>query len=94
MTDPVNRFVAGFLGTPLMNFFNGRIIFKNDEPYFEMGQETIQLPHRLNVTLAELQEKKMVLGVRPESISQNKIDGLEITVSMLRLILSNRLVTI
>ena len=74
---PVNKFVAGFLGTPPMNFFNGRIIFKNDVPYFEMSQEMIQLPRRLGVTLASYREKEMVLGIRPESFSQSKIDDLE-----------------
>ena len=74
---PVNKFVAGFLGTPPMNFFNGQLIIKKDKPFFEMGQEAIQLPHRLNDRLAECKEKKMVLGVRPESISPNKIEGLE-----------------
>jgi multiple sugar transport system ATP-binding protein len=74
---PVNRFVAGFLGTPPMNFFDGRIIFKNDRPCFDMGQEFLQLPRRLSANLAGYKEKQMVLGVRPESISPNKIEGLE-----------------
>ena len=32
---PVNKFVGGFIGTPPMNFINGRIIKKGDKFYFD-----------------------------------------------------------
>jgi multiple sugar transport system ATP-binding protein len=65
---PANRFVAGFLGSPTMNFFegelvadNGRLLWRNaalavdvsDYPFAEIPQ-----PHQ-----------KTVLGVRPEHIT-------------------------
>ncbi len=63
---PVNRFVAGFLGTPPMNFFDGKIIFRNDDVYFDDGANKILLPAAWRERLAKYKDKPMVLGVRPE----------------------------
>jgi multiple sugar transport system ATP-binding protein len=35
---PVNRFVAGFIGTPPMNFFDGALSLKDGQMFFEEGQ--------------------------------------------------------
>ncbi len=72
---PVNKFVAGFLGTPPMNFFTGRIIPRNDGLRFDFGDETIGLPQRLRTVLGEYCGKEMILGVRPENISPNDCAG-------------------
>ncbi len=68
---PVNRFVAGFFGTPPMNFFTGRIRSHNDGLCFDLGGETIELPQRLETVLGQYCGKEMILGVRPENISPN-----------------------
>ena len=72
---PVNKFVAGFLGTPPMNFFTGRIKSLNDTLCFEIGDDTIALPQRLRTVLAECCGRQMILGVRPENISPNDCAG-------------------
>jgi multiple sugar transport system ATP-binding protein len=41
---PVNRFVAGFLGTPAMNFMSGRIARQNGAAYFEVAGARVRLP--------------------------------------------------
>ena len=66
---PLNRFVAGFLGTPPMNFFTGSVKFENDTPCFILGSETVVLPQRLRTALADYRDKEMVLGVRPQNLS-------------------------
>lgn len=66
---PVDRFVAGFLGTPAMNFFSGRIIFGAGRCYFDQGTARIGLPDRWNDLLPGYENKEMILGVRPESFS-------------------------
>jgi multiple sugar transport system ATP-binding protein len=65
---PANRFVAGFIGSPPMNFFTGRLQFNNDSACFVMGPETITLPRHLNKILADYRSREMVLGVRPEHL--------------------------
>ncbi len=73
---PVNKFVAGFLGTPPMNFFAGDLKLKNDTAYFAIGNDTVRLPQRLKNVLRDYYDKQMVLGVRPENISPQQSPGL------------------
>ena len=75
---PVNRFVAGFIGTPPMNFFAGRVEFKSDGNFrFQISNFKLELtlPHRLRAVLANHHDKKMVLGVRPEHLSLHPFSG-------------------
>lgn len=73
--QPANRFVAGFLGTPPMNFFNGRVELKNDIPRFVMSDTEIALPKEISDNLAAYKAKEMVLGIRPEHLSLVPIEG-------------------
>ena len=73
--QPVNKFVAGFLGTPPMNFFAGSLKLKNDTAFFVIGNNTIKLPQRLRNVLRDYYDKQMVLGARPENISPEQFPG-------------------
>lgn len=72
---PANRFVAGFLGTPPMNLFPGRVEFENDSPRFVIDGETIVLPQRLAAALGDHRGEQMTLGIRPEDISPPERPG-------------------
>jgi multiple sugar transport system ATP-binding protein len=72
---PVNKFVAGFLGTPPMNFFAGNLKLKNDSAYFAIGNDAVRLPQRLRDVLQKYDGKQMALGVRPENISLHQYPG-------------------
>lgn len=64
---PVNRFVAGFLGTPPMNFFEGKIQTNGSGSVFVLTDGTsITLS---NVNLSEYTGKEMILGIRPEHLT-------------------------
>lgn len=69
---PRNRFVAGFLGTPPMNFLSGQI--EKSGPNFTFmengtGGIKIPLPPGLNQSLAERKTGTQIsLGIRPEAI--------------------------
>ncbi len=41
---PVNRFVAGFVGTPPMNFLDGRLLSEGGDIFFDGGECRIRLP--------------------------------------------------
>ncbi|MCK4628959.1 MAG: sn-glycerol-3-phosphate ABC transporter ATP-binding protein UgpC [Sedimentisphaerales bacterium] len=73
--QPVNRFVAGFLGTPPMNFLTGRLDFRNDTACIAIGNDTIILTQRLKAILADYRNKEMVLGIRPENLSAHQFPG-------------------
>ncbi|MEJ7738391.1 MAG: sn-glycerol-3-phosphate ABC transporter ATP-binding protein UgpC [Chitinophagaceae bacterium] len=66
---PENRFVAGFIGSPTMNFLNGTI--EKREVYFFIppsGHYKINLGKEVSSTLRNYIGKPLQLGVRPENI--------------------------
>ncbi len=68
--NPVNMFVAGFIGTPQMNFINGSLAKKGNDVYFEFEGNSIKVPAD-KANAPELQEyigQEVVVGIRPESI--------------------------
>jgi multiple sugar transport system ATP-binding protein len=60
--NPANRFVAGFIGTPSMNFFEGTIV---DGAFREEGPNGLVIP--LGPLLPDVGEA-VALGVRPEHL--------------------------
>ncbi|PYJ00173.1 MAG: hypothetical protein DME25_21350 [Verrucomicrobia bacterium] len=68
---PANRFVAGFIGSPPMNFFHGTLAGKGNGLSFQTdgGEPTFKLQaSTFKVQLDGYAGKKVVLGLRPESI--------------------------
>ncbi|MGE0479502.1 MAG: ABC transporter ATP-binding protein [Phycisphaerae bacterium] len=63
---PVNRFVAGFVGTPPMNFLNGRIARDGGRLAFDDGQQRLHLCAAHAERLADRVDRPVVLGVRPD----------------------------
>ena len=66
---PANRFVAGFVGTPPMNFFDGCVIESDGAFVFEFCERRLSLAAERVPGLAGLVGRRLVLGVRPEAIS-------------------------
>ncbi len=77
---PVNLFVAGFIGTPQMNFFKeSTLVSKNGKVYINfVGNNSILLPNSVVERIKNIQEyldtgKTITLGVRPEDIHQDQM---------------------
>jgi multiple sugar transport system ATP-binding protein len=66
---PVNRFVAGFVGMPPMNFLEGTIAADGDLLWFDEGTGKIAVPAWARSALGAKVGAKVVLGVRPQAIS-------------------------
>ena len=64
---PRNKFVAGFIGSPAMNFVEG-IIEDGTGTVFNEGSFRLPVPAHLTSALHEYSGKKVVLGIRPESL--------------------------
>ena len=91
---PVNQFVAGFIGSPQMNFFEGKLTGTKDKVYVEFGLEKILLPKdkvKLIVNLDKYlnTDKEIVFGVRPEDfhdedvwVKDSKKEKISITVDV------------
>ncbi|MBQ8432336.1 MAG: sn-glycerol-3-phosphate ABC transporter ATP-binding protein UgpC [Clostridia bacterium] len=76
--EPVNLFVAGFIGTPQMNFLNGTLEKKADGLYFVYEGNALKLPKEKaeNPALAEYIGKEVVGGLRPECIHDD-VSGID-----------------
>jgi multiple sugar transport system ATP-binding protein len=66
---PANRFVAGFVGIPPMNFFEGRIARGDGRPRFDTGFGMLDLPDGLAAGVADRADQPYVVGARPEALS-------------------------
>ncbi|MCI7643428.1 MAG: sn-glycerol-3-phosphate ABC transporter ATP-binding protein UgpC [Lentisphaeria bacterium] len=73
--NPVNVFVAGFIGTPPMNFFKGNIVAEGDELYFAEATFKLKLPRENRDKLKPYVGKGVIFGVRPEDVSGIKTEG-------------------
>ena len=67
--DPADRFVAGFVGMPPMNFFEGKVRKRDAGMIFETNGDKLVLPEHKRESLAGYVDKDMVLGVRPEHLT-------------------------
>jgi len=86
---PANMFVAGFIGSPPMNFFTGTLIATGSQYVFQEtnGKGDMQ-PNAISVPLQDSRAdalkpfigKKIVLGIRPEHIKEKRQDNSEISI--------------
>ena len=70
---PINQFVAGFIGTPQMNFFTGKLTGTKTKVYIEFGMDKILLPKDKVELIVNLEkylntDKEIVFGIRPEDL--------------------------
>ena len=66
---PCNLFVAGFIGSPQMNFIDSVLVKKQDGYYVEFGTYSIKIPEgKLVDGIDEYVGKDVVLGIRPENL--------------------------
>lgn len=67
---PVNMFVAGFIGSPQMNFINVTVEKQGDSVYLKFGEHKIKLPEAKAKKLegTDYYGKDVVMGIRPESM--------------------------
>ena len=65
---PVNRFVAGFIGSPAMNFIKGTIIKKDGKFYFNEGKFQVKIIDSMIKALVLYADKEVIFGIRPENI--------------------------
>ncbi len=66
--NPDNLFVAGFIGSPAMNFFDGKLVKDGNTLYLDAGSFQVALPEERNDTYMPHAGKDVIFGVRPEDI--------------------------
>ena len=83
--NPVNKFVAGFIGSPQMNFINAKLLNREGKYVVEFGSEDtktsrgrkfyVELPAAKadNEALKYYVDKDVILGIRPENIHDEEM---------------------
>jgi multiple sugar transport system ATP-binding protein len=67
---PANQFVAGFIGSPPMNFFQGKIVRRNNAVVFDEGRFHMALAGRTADKMAPFDGQPVAMGIRPENIDE------------------------
>lgn len=99
---PANKFVAGFIGTPQMNFYNAAYEIKDDTIYLSMGFAKIRLLKEFLPKIKDseiVQGKAVCVGIRPENIfiydksmNKEKLDILDARVTVVEALGSETIV--
>ncbi|MFX1323878.1 MAG: ABC transporter ATP-binding protein, partial [Promethearchaeota archaeon] len=64
---PANKFVAGFIGSPAMNFFDA-IFNQNEDKKISFGQQEYLISENIAQKLVKVNSENVILGIRPEHI--------------------------
>ncbi len=67
---PANMFVAGFIGSPSMNFFDGRVSGTADAMYVDSGTFKVRVPSDKVEKLVKYIGQEIIFGIRPEDIAE------------------------
>jgi multiple sugar transport system ATP-binding protein len=65
---PDNLFVAGFIGSPAMNFFNAKLQKDDGKLFVDSGSFKVQIPEGRTDVYMPYAGKNMIFGIRPEDI--------------------------
>ncbi len=71
---PCNMFVAGFIGSPQMNFLDAAVISKEDDVFLKVGSTMLKLPASKKAPFmnGSYNNKMVVLGIRPEDVHDSE----------------------
>ena len=74
--EPVNMFVAGFLGTPSMNFVKAKVGAVDETgAVIDANSFQLKIPAARSGNLASYKGKEVVLGIRPEDIHDKALES-------------------
>lgn len=86
---PANRFVAGFIGSPQMNFLDAKVYMKRDGYYLKLvGDDMLPLEEELGRKLDDngYVGKTVTLGIRPEDVRLDEEGPLQAVVDVYELL--------
>ncbi len=69
---PANIFVAGFIGSPSMNFLDAVLVAENNALWLDLQDFRLKLPSQQALQLDAYLNKTIVVGFRPEDIVDKK----------------------
>jgi multiple sugar transport system ATP-binding protein len=66
--SPANRFVAGFIGSPPMNFVQGSLQVESGSLNFKSDGFSLKIPDQMRESLQQHGASEVTFGIRPEDI--------------------------
>ncbi|HXP03965.1 MAG TPA: sn-glycerol-3-phosphate ABC transporter ATP-binding protein UgpC [Stellaceae bacterium] len=73
--SPKTRFVAGFIGSPAMNFVPGRVVNGGKNLSIRLGDNlTLPLPESRTARYKAYVDKEVIFGLRPEDIIETRTE--------------------
>jgi multiple sugar transport system ATP-binding protein len=81
-SHPANKFVAGFLGSPTMNFMEGTLRAPESGGIFDCGEFSFPVHPTIAKIVAKGGSKKATYGIRAEDVTveRSPIEGVEVAV--------------
>jgi len=75
--EPVNMFVAGFIGVPQMNMFDGNLVYEDDTYFVKLDDAKIKLPPEkcAHLSANKVDSGSVKIGIRPQHISLSDSTG-------------------
>jgi multiple sugar transport system ATP-binding protein len=73
--NPANLFVAGFIGSPAMNFFDVQLLEKNGRLCVKSANFQLSVPDGLQERFVKVKNRDLILGIRPEHFYDKALKG-------------------
>jgi multiple sugar transport system ATP-binding protein len=73
--NPVDTFVAKFLGNPPMNLLPGRLSVQDGRAVVHFGSGILGLPMRITTALGQYVGRDVIVGIRPEDLYETTSAG-------------------
>jgi multiple sugar transport system ATP-binding protein len=81
--QPSNMFVAGFIGSPAMNFFDAEVTGSDGKMYMQGSGFRLLVPEEEASQLGDYVGQHVVLGIRPEDIHDRRFVPVDVTAASL-----------
>jgi multiple sugar transport system ATP-binding protein len=75
--EPVNLFVAGFIGSPEMNMVEGQLHVDDDAAHVSFGDQRLRIDDEVlekRPRLRAMDQENVILGIRPEDLEDASIE--------------------
>ncbi len=79
---PANKFVAGFIGSPKMNFLSGEFVMEGDRLWVQGDGYRLPLSERTHARLAAHHSRSVDIGIRPSAFGAEQAGGAPIRLDL------------
>jgi len=66
--QPTNKFVAGFIGSPAMNFIDSKIVKEDGDYFIDAESFKLKVPEPFYSKISDYSGKEIIFGARPEDL--------------------------